>query len=147
GAENAPHGVILALSQDQPEIAAVVASRSPVLAEADLVDLVGAGDEKVQCAVATREPLSRAVAGAIAEVGGAAACLVLIENMSAQTSVKALGRIAERYGQLSAIREALFAREDLPADTRQALVAELSETLVRFVTEREWAPEERVQDR
>jgi uncharacterized protein (DUF2336 family) len=145
GAGDAPHGVILALSQDQPEIATIVASRSPVLGEADLVDLVGAGDEKVQCAVATREPLSRAVAGAIAEVGGAAACLVLIENMSAQTSVKALGRIAERYGQLSAIREALFAREDLPADTRQALVAKLSETLVRFVTEREWAPEERVQ--
>jgi uncharacterized protein (DUF2336 family) len=145
GAGDAPHGVILALTQDQPEIAAIVASRSPVLAEADLVDLVGAGEEKVQCAVATREPLSRAVAGAIAEVAGAAACLILVENLAAETSVKALARIAERHGQLSAIREALFAREDLPAETRQALVAKLSETLVRFVTEREWAPEERVQ--
>src|SRR5690606_13675900 len=37
------------------------------------------------------------------------------------------------------------AREDLPADTRQALVAKLSETLVRFVSERDWVPEERVQ--
>jgi uncharacterized protein (DUF2336 family) len=37
GADDAPHGIILALSQDQPEIAAIVASRSPVLGEADLV--------------------------------------------------------------------------------------------------------------
>ena len=142
---DAPHGVVLALAQDQPEIATVVVARSPVLAEADLVDLVGAGEESVQSAIAAREPLSRALAGAIAEVAGAAACLVLIENSSAETSEKSLARIAERHGQLSAIREALFAREDLQADTRQALVAKLSETLVRFVTERDWVPEERVQ--
>ena len=142
---DAPHGVMLALAQDQPDIATVVVARSPVLAEADLVDLVGAGEESVQSAIAAREPLSRALAGAIAEVAGAAACLVLIENSSTETSVKSLARIAERHGQLSAIREALFAREDLQADTRQALVAKLSETLVRFVTERDWVPEERVQ--
>jgi uncharacterized protein (DUF2336 family) len=145
GSADAPHGVILALAQDQPEIAANVVARSPVLAEADLVDLVGTGGESVQCAIASREPLSRAVAGAIAEVAAAAACLVLIENLSAETSVKSLARIAERHGQLSAIREALFAREDLQADTRQALVAKLSETLVRFVTERDWVSEERLQ--
>ncbi len=145
GSPDAPHGVILALAQDQPEIAAAVAARSPVLSDADLVDLAGAGDESLQSAIAAREPLSRAVAGAIAEVGSAAACLVLIENTSAETSMKAFARIAERYGQLSAIREALFAREDLPAETRQALVAKLSDTLVRFVTERNWLPEDRVQ--
>jgi uncharacterized protein (DUF2336 family) len=142
---DAPLGVILALAQDQPEIAERVAAQSPMLADADLVDLVGTGEESVQCAIASREPLSRAVAGAISEVAGAAACLVLIENLLAETSVKSLARIAERHGQLSAIREALFAREDLQADTRQALVAKLSETLVRFVTERDWVPEERLQ--
>jgi uncharacterized protein (DUF2336 family) len=145
GSADAPHGVILALAHDQPEIDANVDARSPVLAEEDLVDLVGTGGESVQCAIASREPLSRAVAGAIAEVAAAAACLVLIENLSAETSVKSLARIAERHGQLSAIREALFAREDLQADTRQALVAKLSETLVRFVTERDWVSEERLQ--
>jgi uncharacterized protein (DUF2336 family) len=144
-APEAPHGVILALAQDQREIAGIVAGRSPVLSDADLVDLIGAGDEDIQSAIASREGLPRSIAGAIAEVGAPAACLVLIENTSAETSMKAFARIAERHGQLSAIREALFAREDLPADTRQALVAKLSETLVRLVAERNWLPEERVQ--
>ncbi len=144
-APDAPHGIILALAQDLPEIAATVAGCSPVLSDADLVDLVGAGGDDVQCAIAARVRLSRAVAGAIAEVGSPAACLVLIENSGAQTSTKAFARIAERHGRLSAIREALFAREDLPAETRQALVATLSETLVRFVAERKWIAEDRVQ--
>jgi uncharacterized protein (DUF2336 family) len=144
-APEAPHGVILALAQDQQEIACIVAGRSPVLSDADLVDLIGAGDEDLQSAIASRENLPRGIAGAIAEVGAPAACLVLIENTSSATSMKAFARIAERHGQLSAIREALFAREDLPADTRQALVAKLSETLVRLVAERNWLPEERVQ--
>jgi hypothetical protein len=41
--EDAPPAVILALASDQPEIAACVLSRSPVLLDTDLVDFVGSG--------------------------------------------------------------------------------------------------------
>jgi uncharacterized protein (DUF2336 family) len=142
---HAPHGVILGLAHDQPEIAVLVAGRSPVLSDAELVDLVAKGSDAVQTAIAGREPLSRALAGAIAEVGCAASCLVLIENTAAEIPVSALARMTERHGQLSAIREALFLRGDLPAETRQALVARLTETLVQFVAERDWVSEERMQ--
>ncbi len=145
GAAEAPHGVIIALAHDQPEIAEIVVARSPLLNEAELVDLIGSGAERVQSVIAARAPLSRALAAAIAEVAGAAACLVLIENPRADTPVAALARIAERHGHLAAVRETLFARADVPADTRQALVAKLSDTLARFVTLREWLPEERAQ--
>src|SRR5690606_16615246 len=37
----------------------------------------------------------------------------------------------------------LLERDDLPAETRQALVATLADTLARFVTHREWLPEAR----
>jgi uncharacterized protein (DUF2336 family) len=141
----APHGVIIALAHDQPEIAEIVVARSPLLNEAELVDLIGSGAERVQSVIAARVPLSRALAAAIAEVAGAAACLVLIENPRADTPVAALARIAERHGHLAAVRETLLARADVPADTRQALVAKLSDTLARFVTQREWLPEERAQ--
>ena len=39
----------------------------------------------------------------------------------------------------------MLAREDLPAPTRQALVAKLSETLAGFVTARAWLDEDRAQ--
>jgi uncharacterized protein (DUF2336 family) len=85
------------------------------------------------------------VCAAIAEVGTAEACLVLIENAQAEIAPVSLDRIVARYGQLAAIREALLARDGLPAPTRQALVAKLSETLAGFVASRAWLAEDRAQ--
>jgi uncharacterized protein (DUF2336 family) len=145
-ADVAPHGVILTLVSDQRDIAETIASRSPVLSDPELVDLVGGGAEWMQAAIAGRDPLSRAVAGAIAEVGCAKACLVLLENPSVDITVSALARIAERHGHLSAVREALFVRDDVPTETRQALIAKLSDTLKQFVVDREWLPERRAHE-
>jgi uncharacterized protein (DUF2336 family) len=143
GAEDAPPAVIMALAADQPEIAAVVIRRSPLLLDADLVDIVGCGDAPIQAAVAGRSGLPCAVAAAIAETSSAEACLILIENASAEVAPFSLDRIVERYGHLAVIREALFARSDVPAATRQALVARLSDTLVGFVASRAWLDEDR----
>jgi uncharacterized protein (DUF2336 family) len=70
---------------------------------------------------------------------------VLIENSTAEISARGLARVAERFGQLSAVREALLLRDDLSAETRQVLIATLSETLARFVVERDWISAERAQ--
>src|SRR5262249_33382933 len=56
-----------------------------------------------------------------------------------------LDRIVERFGHLAAVREAMLMRADLPAPTRQALVAKLSQTLAGFVAAREWLEEDRAQ--
>src|SRR5262249_2914330 len=71
----APPAIIQALAADQPEIAVIVAERSPLFIDADLVDLVATGAPPVQLAIARRAPLQCAVAAAIVEVGTAEACL------------------------------------------------------------------------
>ena len=76
------------------------------------------------------------LAAAIAEVGAAEACLTLLENPDAEIAPFSLDRIVERFGHLAPIRENLLARDDLPAATRQALVAKLSQTLAGFVASR-----------
>jgi uncharacterized protein (DUF2336 family) len=144
-APDAPAPVVLALAADQPDIAAVVLERSPLLLDADLVDMIGAGHSQIQAAIARRLELPRSVAAALAEVGSPEACLTLIENALAEIATFSLGRIAERFGHLGAIREALFARGDLPAPIRQALVVKLSETLAGFAVARAWLEETRAQ--
>jgi uncharacterized protein (DUF2336 family) len=115
------------------------------MVDGDLVDAAAAGDTATQLAIANRGALTHAVSAAIAEVGAPEACLVLIENPSAEIAPLSLDRIVERFGHLAAIREALLARDDLPAPTRQALVTKLSETLAGFVTAREWLEAERAE--
>lgn len=141
--EYSPRSVLIGLTQDQIDIAEIVIERSPVLLDVELVDIAATGKERLQIAIASRINISRAVGAALAEVGSASACLVLVENPAADLTGAALARVAERHGHLAAIRDTLLSREDLPTETRQALVATLADTLARFVTHREWLPEAR----
>ncbi|TCU68308.1 uncharacterized protein (DUF2336 family) [Bradyrhizobium sp. R2.2-H] len=139
----APAAIVRALSTDQPTVALPVLEHSPLLIDADLVDIVATGNEEVQCAVARRIALPVSVCAAIAEVGCAAAALELIENPNAELAPFSWDRIVERHGHLAAIREAMLVLEDLPSSTHAALVAKLSQTLAQFVVARNWLSADR----
>src|SRR5689334_2964945 len=143
GCADAPPTVVHALASDQPDVAAPILQRSPLLLDADLVEAVAGGESERQIAIASRMGLPCSVSAAIAEVGCAEACLVLLENETAEAVPFSLDRIVQRFGHLAAIRDALLGRHDLPTPTRQALVVKLSETLAEFVTAREWLAGER----
>ncbi|MGE3832977.1 MAG: DUF2336 domain-containing protein, partial [Parvibaculaceae bacterium] len=144
--KEAPPALILSLAGDQQDIAVIVLEHSPLLLDADLVDFVGSGDAGLQSAIARRRGLPCAVAASIAEVGTADACLILIENDTIDIPAFSLDRIVARHGRLAAIREALFMRSDVPPQTRQALVVQLSETLAGFVADRAWLGRQRAED-
>jgi uncharacterized protein (DUF2336 family) len=141
----APPAIVQALSLDQPSVALPVLEYSPLLIDADLVDLVAAGNCDVQCAVARRHNLPSSVCAAIAEVGSPAAALELIESPQAFLAPFSWHRIVERHGHLAAIRESMLALDDLPAATRLALVAKLSDTLAQFVVARQWLSADRAE--
>lgn len=144
-APSAPPAIVQALSVDQPCVSLPVLEHSPLLIDADLVDIVATGNSELQCAVARRINLPISICAAIAEVGSAAAALELIENPYAELAQFSWDRIVERHGHLAAIREAMLALGDLPATTRLALVAKLSETLTRFVVARNWLSPDRAE--
>jgi len=137
-AQKAPRVVVHALAADQPEVAIPVLSRSPLLLEDDLIDLIATGQPQAQAAIAGRMMLPCTLAAAIAEVGTAEACLTLLENPDATIRPFSVDRMVERFGHLAPIRENLLARDDLPMAARQALLSKLSQTLAGFVSARQW---------
>jgi len=139
----APAAIVQALSVDQSSVALPILEHSPLLIDADLVDIVATGNCAMQCAIARRIRLPASVCAAIAEVGSAASALELIENPYAELAPFSWDRIVERHGHLAAIRESMLVLEDLPAATRAALVAKLSETLAQFVVARNWLSPDR----
>jgi uncharacterized protein (DUF2336 family) len=139
----APAAIVQALALDQPSVALPVLEHSPLLIDADLVDIVATGNCDMQCAIARRLVVPASVCAAIAEVGSAAAALELIENAYAELAPFSWDRIVERHGHLAAIRESMLVLEDLPAATRAALVAKLSATLAQFVVARHWLSADR----
>lgn len=145
GSADAPPAIVAALSVDQPSVASPILEFSPLLVDADLVDIVATGHADTQCAIARRTELPPSVCAAIAEVGHPSAALELIENPLAALASFSLDRIVERHGHLAAIRESLLTRDDLSPATRLALAERLSSTLANFVTARQWLAPDRAQ--
>ena len=139
----APAAIVQALSLDQPSVSLPVLEHSPLLIDADLVDIVATGNGETQCAIARRVNLQTSVSAAIAEVGSAAAALELIENVYAELAPFSWDRIVERHGHLAAIRESMLVLEGLPSATRLALVAKLADTLAQFVIAKNWLTPDR----
>src|SRR5215813_7254323 len=140
---DAPAAIVQALAVDQPSVSLPILEHSPLLIDADLVDIVATGNDETQCAIARRISLPASVCAAIAEVGTASAALELIENPYAELAPFSWDRIVERHGHLAAIREAMLVLEGLPAATRYALVTKLSDTLAQFVVARHWLSADR----
>lgn len=127
--KRAPHHIVLALANDLPAIAALVLMRSPLLIDSELVDFAATGDVEIQSAIALRPCVSAAVAGAIAEVGEADACLELLGNPRAAISRGSLERMVDRFQDDGRMRCAMMQRPGVPLAVKQLLVSQLSDTL------------------
>ena len=143
--DKTPHHIILALSEDQPHIAAVVAERSPLLLDSELIDLLAIREEVVQIAIARRPVVSRALAAAVSEVASAEGCLELLCNSGARLPRFSLDRIVDRHGADPELLETLLLRDDLPLDVRQILVGHLTNRLKTMVCDRNWLSAERAE--
>ena len=139
----APRHVIISLAVDTTEVAAVVLARSPLLIDAELIDIAGAGVLALQQAIASRPVVAGGVSAALAEVGERDACLTLVANGGAAIARISFRRIAERFGDDAELRDVMLARPDLPADVHQMLIRRLGDALGTMMVTKSWAGEER----
>jgi uncharacterized protein (DUF2336 family) len=145
GAEEAPRHIVVALANDQSEIAATVLARSPALRDADLVDCIAVADGYAQAAAAIRPEVSEPVCEALAQVGGREACVAVALNPGSRPTAAAMARMIERFGDDAELREALLGRCDLPHGLRHGLAVATASALSAFVTGRGWLSAERAE--
>ena len=139
----APRPLILALAADEPDVAASVLQRSPVLTDADLVECAATGDVVAQTALARRPSLPQAAIAALAETGEPDAVLALIGNAEIDIPAETLSRIFARFSDDGSVREALLERPSLPASLRARIVVALAKDLA--VEASRWMPHERAE--
>lgn len=125
----APPQIVAALASDQPEVASMVLARSPLLSEPDLIQLVAEGPTSSQTLIAARPNVAMALSAAIAEVGEAEACAALASNSGADIASVSFHRMAERFGHVAVVREAMICNQRLPAEIRHMLLLKLGEAL------------------
>lgn len=126
---HAPRPVILALTEDRTDIAAMIVARSPVLTDNDLIDLVGRGSAEIRAAVAVRKTVAAPVSAAVAEIGGKLDIALLLGNPGARLTANVMVRLASRCGRDATIRELLLQRDELPATARHILIEKIGDSL------------------
>lgn len=139
----APRHIIIALAADSADISVLVLARSPVFIDTELADIAAAAGTHMQIAIARRRAVSSVVSAAIAATGEKASCAALLANDGAEIARMSFRRIAERFGGDADIRDALFARHDLPPDVRQLLVRAVGDALGNMAVMRAWVAESR----
>lgn len=132
---SAPRHIVLALAADHPDVAAPLLARSPVLQEADLVDLASHSEPKALVAMALRPLVTERLAHAIVMRGERESCLALSGNPHAEIGDGDLLAIAVRFGKDGVMRDALLDRAHVPPAVRHQLMISLSDSLRAFAGE------------
>lgn len=126
---HAPLQIVSALASDQPDVAAMIIARSPLLTDPDLVERVADGSPATQKLIASRPRISLQLAAAVAELADVQACTALVRNSGAEIATISFRRIIERHGDNADLRRALLEHPSLPQDCRHMLVVRVGEAL------------------
>ena len=135
---NAPPEVIGRLARDaEIAVAAPVLQYSPVLTDADLLDIIGSRPiPGALAAISRRALVTFPVADAIAATDDIEAIAALLGNKSAQIREETLDRLVDRAPDIEAWHQPLTQRPALSARTAQKLARFVATSLLQALAER-----------
>ena len=114
--DEAPRDLITTLANDEIDVAAPILSRSGVLDDADLVEIVRHRTQEHMLAVARRDALGEAVSDALVESGDDDIIENLLGNHNALISRRAMSYLADASKRHDRFQRPLLTRPDLPAE-------------------------------
>jgi uncharacterized protein (DUF2336 family) len=118
-----PREIANKLARDIETIALPVILNSPMLSDADLVEIVQSCPPSKQVAVASRETLSTTVTGAIASYAAPEAVWRALANDNAKFDETGLETTLDRFSGVSSITKAMVYRNELPLNITEKLVS------------------------
>ena len=133
--EMLPRDLAKLLANDEIEVAYPILSKSLVLQDFDLIEVIRQRTLEHQLAVAIREVVSEAVSGALVEVGNDDIVVTLLNNHGAQISEKTMGYLVEESKRSDTFREPLLRRKELGADLAKRMYLWVSVALRQYVME------------
>jgi uncharacterized protein (DUF2336 family) len=113
---DAPHDLIMTLANDKIEVAHPILTKSTVLHDPDLVEIISHRTLEHQLAIAMREEVSEEVSDALVETGSSDVITTLIENGNAKISRATLDYLVDQSRRADTYQKPLLSRPDLGAD-------------------------------
>ncbi len=111
---NAPRELALMLANDEIDVARPLLTRSGVLTDPDLIEIIGQRTKEHRLAIALQKPLGERVTDAILDQGEADVIEELLNNQDAVLSQRAMEYLVAESLEVARYQKPLLNRPDLP---------------------------------
>jgi len=132
---HAPRDLIMALANDEIEVAHPILARSQVLHNLDLIEIIHHRTLEHQLAIAMRENVPEDVAEALVETGQGDVIAALLENSSAKISRTTMEYLVDQSKRIDRFHNPLVARPDLGPDLAKKMYWWVSAALRQHIVE------------
>ena len=127
--------MIKALANDEIEVAHPILTRSQVLHNLDLIEIIHHRTMEHQLAIAMRENVAEEVADALVETGKGDVIAALLENPSAKISRTTMEYLVEQSKRIDRFHNPLVARPDLGPDLAKKMYWWVSAAVRQHIVE------------
>lgn len=134
-AGNPPHDLILALANDEIEVAQPILTDSQVLRDIELIQIIRHRTHQHQLAIAMRRSVSEYVSDALVETGNVDVIKTLLENQDAHISEATMEYLAEESQRVDSYQEPLINRHDLNPELAKRMYLWVSAALRQHILE------------
>ena len=110
---DAPRDIVRLLANDEIDIAYPILTKSGVLLDADLIEVIRHRTMEHQLAVAIRHQVSEEVSEALVEAGDENVIRTLLSNQNAQISQTTMEYLVEESRRIDSFQEPILSRKDL----------------------------------
>ncbi|MCZ8310267.1 MAG: DUF2336 domain-containing protein [Magnetospirillum sp.] len=133
---DAPRDLVLALANDEIQIARPLLTMSAALNDADLIEIIRQRGSAHSLAIAAREEIGAGVSAALVETGDADVMAELLANRSAEIAAATYAYLADFARENERLQSGLVTREDLPSELAAKLYGWVAADLKRQIRER-----------
>ena len=111
---DAPYDLMVMLANDRIEVAHDILVESPMIRDAELIEVIRHRTSQHQLAVAVRKDISEDVSGALVDNGSEDVIVTLLNNPDAQISAAVMEHLVEESRRVDRYQNPLVKRQDLP---------------------------------
>lgn len=132
-APDVPRELVMTLANDEIDVAYPILTRSGLLRDADLIDVVRLRTLEHQLAVAARHHVSEAVSDALVETGSEGVIVTLLRNPNARVSAKTMEYLVEQSRRVDTFHEPILRRQDLNPELAKRMFFWVSAALRQYI--------------
>jgi len=133
---DAPRELVSLIANDTIEVAYPILIKSPVLRDADLIEVIRNRTLEHQLAIAIRQDISEAVSEALVEHGDEGVIRTLLRNQNAHISKTTMEALVEQSRRIDTFREPILRRRELGPDLAKRMFLWVSAALRQVILEK-----------